>query len=183
VHFKHWVNVVNSPSLTSLMGYWSTGLSYVQICYSILNSYNILHRMKSTCIPFPQPRLTLPSSKKRKRGSGSDQRQAAISFSPPSEKHFTDNLGTLGAAGPTFDRLTFGAPQKMRTHGFYLIDTKTRHSRTMPVEADTLPAMIQLSLYKRLFDALPQRKVMMGFGTKCSSTKALRPTNLSAKTL
>lgn len=34
------------------------------------------------------------------------------------------------------------------------MDTKTRQSRTMPVEADTLPAMIQLSLYKRLFDRL-----------------------------
>ena len=42
----------------------------------------------------------------------------------------------------------------MRTHGFYLIDTKTRHSRAIPVEADTLPAVIQLSLYKRLFDRL-----------------------------
>lgn len=42
----------------------------------------------------------------------------------------------------------------MRTHGYYLIDTKTRHSRTIPIEADTLPAVIQLSLYKRLFDGL-----------------------------
>jgi len=99
-----------------------------------------------------------PSSKKRKRGSDSDQRQTATSFSPLSVQYVTDTRGALRSAELTFHRFPCGALQKERMHGFYLIDTKTRDSRDMPVEADMLPAMIQLSLYKRLFDRLTSKE-------------------------
>lgn len=111
----------------------------------------------------------LPSSKKRKRGTGSGQRKTAIPFSPLSEQHPTNIQIPLVAAG-----LAFGAPQKMRTHGFYLLDTKTRHSGTMPVEADTLPAMIQLSLYKRLFDRLTSTETDDGLWDKMFKHEGLK---------
>ena len=125
-------------------------------------------------VPFPQPKSMLPSSKKRKRGTGSGQQQTAISFSPLSEQLFTDTRRPLETAGLTSDRLIFGAPQKMRTHGFYLIDTKTRHSGTIPVGADTLPAVIQLSLYKRLFDRLTSTETDDGLWDKMFKHEGLK---------
>ena len=116
----------------------------------------------------------IPSSKKRKRGTGSGQQKAAISVSPLSNQHFTGTTRPLETAGLTSDRLTFGAPQKMRTHGFYLMDTKTRNSGTMPAEADTLPAMIQLSLYKRLFDRLTSTETDDGLWDKMFKHEGLR---------
>ena len=99
-----------------------------------------------------------------------------MSFSPPSplKKHSTDIRRALGAAGPTFDRLALEPPQKMRTHGYYLVDTKTRHSRTIPVEADTLPGVIQLSLYKRLFDRLTATESDDGLWDKMFKREGLK---------
>jgi len=62
----------------------------------------------------------------------------------------------------------------MRTHGFYLIDTKTRHSQTIPAEADRLPAVIQLSLYKRLFDRLTSTETDDGLWDKMFKHEGLK---------
>lgn len=78
---------------------------------------------------------------------------------PPDQQSITSFLRRSNAAAPHLGGEELGCDSQRPTNRVYLIDIKTRATKTLPTGATLRPTMIQLMLYKRILSDLSTNNV------------------------